>query len=246
MKSIKILGVRFDKISLEQAINRVKEFLSLKKQSLIFTPNPEMCVEAKKNSYFKEVLNYSDLNLCDGFGVFLVSRFFKNLKLERITGVDFFLEICGRIEAKIFLLGAEPGVAQKCKLKLESKFPKISVVGTLAGSLDKEGLEEIEEEINKTKPEILFVAFGAPKQEIFLFENLHKFPSVKVGIGVGGTFDFVSQAKKRAPAFVRKLGLEWLFRLFLEPKKRFFRIWNATFRFLFLVFGEIILKSFKK
>ena len=219
----------------------MKKLLSQGDQHLIYTPNPEMCVEAHRNKYFRDILNSSTLNLCDGFGTFLMGRFLYRLNLERVTGVDFFEAICEQLKAKIFLLGAAPGVAKQCQLILEKKYPHLKIVGTFSGKLDSDGIKEIEKEIKKTAPEILFTAFGAPKQEIFLFENLSRFPSVKVGVGVGGTFDFISRKQKRAPLFLRRLGLEWLFRLAREPRQRLIRIWRATVVFSFLVFREKIM-----
>ena len=227
--------MRFDRVSRKQVIRKVEAALVKKKPCLIFTPNPEMCVEANQNGYFRDVLNSSDINICDGFGTYLVAKFLHKTSLERITGVSLFLDICRQVKAKIFLLGAVEGVAQECKARLEEKFPGIQIVGTFSGSDKEKDFNKIKGKINKSEAKILFVAFGAPKQEIFLHERISDLPRIKVAMGVGGSFDFVAGKIKRAPYFMRILGLEWLFRLILEPR-RIKRIWNATFRFLFLVF----------
>ncbi len=265
-EKVKILGIPFDKTTLnlaaEQAINWLKE----DKKRFIATPNPEMLLESLKNKDFHSLLNKTDLNIADGIGILWASKFIndvenlknkkskikksskwlkslalipfskKRLKTilpERVTGVDLMEKICekaAKINRKIFLLGADNGIAEKVKEILEKKYPGTKIVGTFAGSPKKEDENEIMKKINRTSPEILFVAFGAPKQELWILENLKKFPSVKLAIGVGGAFDFISKKRKRAPVFMQKIGLEWLFRLLQEPS-RIKRIYNATIKF---------------
>ncbi|MBU0668026.1 WecB/TagA/CpsF family glycosyltransferase, partial [Patescibacteria group bacterium] len=137
--------------------------------------------------------------------------------------------------ARIFLLGAAPTVAAKAKVKLEKKY-NCTIVGTDDGAATPDNYYNLRELINSAEPDILFVAFGAPKQEIWLARNLAHLKSVKVAIGVGGAFDFVSGAVKRAPHIFQKLGLEWLWRLFLQPS-RIRRIYRATIKFPLTVIG---------
>lgn len=166
----------------------------------------------------------------------------KNTGLQRITGTDFMQSVCKKAipSARIFLLGAAPGVAQKAKNKLQKKY-KCTIVGTDAGSAHPNEYNRIRELINLSNPDILFVAFGAPKQEIWLSRNLEHLPSVKVAIGVGGAFDYISGHVSRAPAFMRKMGLEWLYRLFRQPT-RIKRIYNAFIKFPLRVMREVIKK----
>lgn len=159
---------------------------------------------------------------------------------ERITGTDLFPKIIDRSqkkEWKIFLLGAMEGVADNVINKFSKLYPKTHFAGCFAGSPDTDHENEICDRINKAKPDILFVAYGAPKQEFWIHRNLLKLDSVKVAIGVGGAFDFHSGKVKRAPRFLQKIGLEWLWRLLREPK-RFNRIFNATFGFIKLIYKE--------
>jgi len=237
LKILKILGIKFTQIDKNGAIDKIGKYLQQKKQRIICTPNPEMCLIARKNNYFKKILNNSDMNICDGFGTYVFAKFFGS-KVHRITGVDFFLEICKRYKTSIFLLGAKKGIAKKTAKKL-AYLKNLKVAGTYSGSSDN--IEKIIRKINKTDAQILFVAFGAPKQEIFIYENLKKFEKIKIAIGVGGTFDFISGNIKRAPKFIRKIGLEWLFRLIKQPS-RIKRIFNATILFPFY----LILDFFKK
>ncbi len=163
--------------------------------------------------------------------VLFYPRYIRSVLPERVTGVDTMKQICGhsvQINCSIFLLGGSPGVAEQAKIKLEQQFPGIRIAGTDAGRPFTEDDQVILQKINDSKPQILFVAFGAPKQEIWIDENLSKMPSVKIAMGIGGSFDFISGIVKRAPVGFQKLGLEWLWRLFQEPRKRIPRIWNAV------------------
>jgi len=146
---------------------------------------------------------------------------------ERVCGSDLFLDLCEKSSSKIFLLGAAPGVAEQTKAVLKKKFPNVKIVGTHAGTPQEKDEKVINNMINDSGTELLFVAYGSPRQEMWIDRNLSKMPSVKVAMGIGGSFDFVAGVQKRAPGIFRKLGLEWLWRLIREPK-RFKRIWNAT------------------
>jgi len=162
---------------------------------------------------------------------------------ERISGIDLIYKICGSDFAedrKIYLVGAEEGIAERTGEILKKKFPKIQIVGAEEG-IRKNSTEEenakLVERINAKKPEIIFVAFGAPKQEKWICENLKKMPSVKVAMGVGGSFDFISGKTRRAPQFMQERGWEWLWRLLQEPK-RIKRIYTATWKLTWLIFWD--------
>ncbi|MFA7169659.1 MAG: WecB/TagA/CpsF family glycosyltransferase [Candidatus Paceibacterota bacterium] len=167
----------------------------------------------------------------------------KNVLSERISGIDLIYKICGSDfakERKIYLVGAEEGIAQRTGDILKKKFPKIQLVGAEEGvkkdSKEKENAKLIER-INAEKSEIVFVAFGAPKQEKWIYENLKKMPSVRIAMGVGGSFDFISGKTRRAPEFLQKRGWEWLWRLTQEPK-RIKRIYTATWKLTWLIFWD--------
>ncbi|HSR88954.1 MAG TPA: WecB/TagA/CpsF family glycosyltransferase [Candidatus Udaeobacter sp.] len=230
------LSIKIDEITKEQALQKVSEFLSSSNQYKIFTPNPEFVVKAQKDEYFKKVLNSGDLNLCDGMGL----RIFTGIK--RIPGVDFMLEVCKLAEEQgkgIYLLGSgnDEVVRQACE-QLNKNFPNLKISGYNKGpELDENSVGKFDnyifEEINKTGAEVLFVAFGMGKQEKWIYENLSKMPSVKIAMGVGGSFEFISGKIKRAPLFMRQLGLEWVYRLAQQPQ-RIGRIFNATIKFTWL------------
>lgn len=237
-----ILGVRIDNLTWKEADQKVRSFLNNEGQYKIFTPNPEMLVLAKEIPVFKNVLNGGDLNLCDGFGVSLVSR----EKIKRIPGVDFVWKLCGiaaEEKSGIFLLGtSDVEILKESAAVLKDRIFCLEIKG-LYSDLEvkiENGKIEVEEEKNKVVLEkikesgakILVVAFGQLKQEFWISEYLKYLPNVKIAIGVGGALDFISGYCPRAPFWMRKIGLEWLFRLYKEPH-RLRRIYRAIFKFIY-------------
>lgn len=241
------MGVPVDTLTKAQVLDLI--FNASEKQIHVITVNPEMILAAQNDRDFMNILNKSSMNTADGTGLLWAantqndSKIISILKLfkllfkkpttplpELIKGSDLMLDIsqlAAKNGTKIFLLGAQSGIAEKTKTELERRFPKIQIVGTYSGSPSPYEEEKIKDIINDTNPDILFVAYGAPAQEKWIARNLHKMPTIKVAIGVGGTFDYISGTIKRAPQFLQNLGLEWLYRLIKEPK-RWKRIWNAV------------------
>jgi N-acetylglucosaminyldiphosphoundecaprenol N-acetyl-beta-D-mannosaminyltransferase len=233
-KKLKILGVRFDNISFEEATKRALKFAVDTKQHYITTPNPEILLEAQRNNKFLKVLNRSDLNVADGIGILWAAKYLKEPLQERVTGTDLVQSIAKEAskdeKQKIFMLGAAPGIAKKAAKILTEKHPNLKIVGTHAGSPKPKHEKEIIRLINKSQANIIFVAYGAPAQEFWITRNLKKMPKVKLAIGIGGAFDFIAGKRKRAPKLFQSLGLEWLYRLIQEPA-RLKRIFNATVKF---------------
>jgi N-acetylglucosaminyldiphosphoundecaprenol N-acetyl-beta-D-mannosaminyltransferase len=157
----------------------------------------------------------------------------KSILPERVTGIDLMKSICNEAQKKnikIFLLGAEEGIAETARENLQNTYPAIQIVETHAGTPRAEDENEIIKKINSSEPDLLFVAYGAPKQEFWIHRNLKKLKTVKVAIGVGGAFDFIAGKRKRAPQWMQKTGTEWLFRLIQQPS-RIKRIYKATIKF---------------
>lgn len=226
----KILGVKIDEYSKSQVLEKIGEFLKSNFFHQICTVNPEFILEAQKNEKFKEVLNNADLNIPDGVGLKFAGVLKRQKIGERYTGVDLtydLAKIASDNGYSMFLLGAKEGVAEKAALILKKKYPNLKIAGTYAGSPEEEGIID---RINDSKADILLVAFGAPKQDIFIDNVKSKMANVKVAIGLGGTFDYISGNVSRAPKWMRSCGLEWLFRLFRQPK-RIGRILNAIIVF---------------
>lgn len=235
-----ILGVPFDNVRHGEALTIALESIAAPRKHPFFiaTPNPEMILAARKDFIFREILKNTDLNIPDGIGIILASKLMDNPLKERVTGTDLMQSICEHAPegTKIFLLGAAPGIAEKTKTTLERKNPNILIVGCYSGSPDREEEKNICSRINDSGAQILFVAFGAPKQEFWISKNIHLLHHVKLAMGVGGAFDFIAGEIRRAPEWMRGMGLEWLFRLIKQPS-RIRRIFNATIVFpvLFLI-----------
>jgi len=244
---MKILGVRVDNINQREAFEKIKELLEDGKQHYLVTPNPEFVIRARSDQEFKEILNQADLSVPDGIGLVFASRFLSSRLKGRVTGVDLMEEIC-RLAADenwpIFLLGAEQGVADKVADKLKQRysnlkigagpFGKVVLNKGLISSKDSLLADQSFEKIVVSKPTILFVALGAGSQEKWIVQNLEKMPSVKLAIGVGGAFDFVSGRIRRAPKAFQRLGLEWFWRFCCQPW-RIRRILDSTIKFPYLV-----------
>lgn len=188
---------------------------------------------------FKNVLRFLSIPFSALFTLIIFSfnkKIFSNIIPERISGADILwdiLKIANKNDKKIYLLGGFSGVAEKTAKKIKNKFPHLRIVGiSEANPNDK----KIVSDINKAEPDFLFIAWGQPKQEIWIYENINKI-HVNLAIGIGGTFDFIAGAKKRAPKVFRNYGFEWLWRLFIEPK-RIFRIFAAVPKFVYAVCRE--------
>lgn len=253
MERVTILGGEIDVITRSAVQQKIHNILADRTQTKMYTPNPEMLVLAHDEEIFRDILNAGNLNICDGFGITLVSTCSKKLpRIERFPGVDCMLDICRIAEEtgkKIFLLGGESDLLlEKTKTELQKKFPRLLISGYYQGpyishikdsdilfSLNEDENEKSIDRIIDAAPDILFVAFGHGKQEWWIDRYIQELPSVAIAMGVGGSFDFISGKTKRAPNIFRQLGLEWTWRLFLQPW-RIMRIWNATIRFLYLFF----------
>jgi N-acetylglucosaminyldiphosphoundecaprenol N-acetyl-beta-D-mannosaminyltransferase len=233
----KILDVPIDAVNFHQAIQRIEKLIESDRSHQVATVNSEFIMAAQKNKKFKDILNNTSLATPDGAGELWAMKFLHGIKLkERVTGVDLFWAMAKLSEDKgyrIFMLGGDPGVVKIAAQRVRLIHPKVRIVYTYEGS-PKE-TKKIRKLINHTRPNILFVAWGAPKQDIWIAKNLKKIRNPVVAIGVGGTFDFIAGMRRRAPKWMQKIGLEWLYRLFQEPK-RFGRIWTAVVRFPMAVF----------
>ena len=251
MNKVKILGVKIDNLSLQEVLEKVNSFFQSKNKHYIVTPNPEFLVDAYKDHNFKEILNYADIAVADGVGLIYAAKF-QGQKLQRVSGVDLFGFLCELAEHNnypIFLLGAARGVAKQTAEVLYQNFPSLNIVGAESGgqfSANGEAADKnLVDRINQAKPKMIFVSLGHVKQEKWIFKNLDQLTSVKVAIGLGGTFDYISGNVPRAPEAIRNLGFEWLYRLITEPK-RWKRIFNAVVIFPLLIIKEKIIKNFRK
>ncbi len=200
------------------------------------TPNSEMLVAASKDEPFRALLSRTDLNIPDSQGLLYAARWTGQVLPERVTGVDTVQAFCATLhkDVPVFLLGAAPGVAEAAGEALKRRNPGLNIAGTFSGSPRDEDASDILQRIALSGAQVLFVAYGAPKQDVWIDKHLKELPNVKVAMGVGGTFDFIAGTQVRAPAVFRNLGLEWLWRVVREPK-RIGRILTAVVVFPLMV-----------
>lgn len=242
---LEILNIKIDNLSPQEILRKCDDFLLSGNQHYITTVNPEFIVAAKTDEEFKKILNFSDLAVADGVGLVYAAKLFGE-KLKRNTGVDLMINLCEFAEQKncsVYFLGGEETIAAQAAELLKNNFPKLIISGAESGGEiinPKDDDEELLTRINDNKPDIIFVALGQIKQEKWIYYHLDKMPSVKIAVGVGGSFDYISGQISRAPLFMRKAGLEWLYRLILQPS-RIRRIINAT-----VIFPWLILKDYFK
>lgn len=210
-----VLGIKIDDISNYQAVEKVKEWLSKNGKHYITTPNPEIVMMAQKDQDLKKIINHADLSVPDGIGLKLICDIVYNT-----PGVDLMEELIktsADYGFTIGLLGGGKGVSEKADECLRKKYPGVRIVYADSGGIIDSSGEWIEGNRKALIPmDLLFVGFGPPKQEKWIYKNLEKIP-VKVAIGVGGSLDYISGTVPRAPKWVRSLGFEWLFRLITQP-----------------------------
>ena len=220
MESLKILGVRIDKVNMESAILKIKEFLEGDSAKSVFTPNSEIIYMAKDDEVFKETLNNSDLNTADGIGVVYASKILGNPVEGSVAGYDIacaLLPYLNEIKAKLFLFGGKPGVGEKAKEAILKDYPDIDICGVENGYFGDDD-SKIIESINSKEPDVVFVCLGAPKQEKWIDKNKSTLKT-KVLMGIGGSLDVFAGEAKRAPKFFIKLNIEWLYRLLKNPSR---------------------------
>ena len=216
-----VLGVKIDDVNMDEAVSVVDKWLSNSEKHYIVTPNPEFLVTAKSDPEFKNILNNADLAIPDGAGLK-----FGGVK-NTVAGTDLMenlSELASEKGYKIGLLGGRDGVAELCAKQLKNKYPKLAVKYALSGFVvpAKAGIHLNQKtwiprtQVRDDRVDLLFVAFGHPKQEYWIAQNLDKLP-VKVAMGVGGAFDYISGVVPRAPIWMRNLRVEWLYRLIVQP-----------------------------
>jgi len=242
---MQILGAKIDDITMPEAILKIDGFLS-NNSHFLTTPNPEIILYGHKHSEYRRILNNSDLALPDGIGLLLVSRLLGKPLRECVRGADMVPEICRMAREKnlkIALLGGLDQAAIQNAAAIMRGWGN-TVVYAEHGVVKKDWQvpsfhEKIVKEMRACEPQILFVGFGHPKQEEWIEQYRNALPSVRLFMGCGGALDFIAGRAKRAPVWMRKIGLEWLWRLALEPK-RIKRILNAVIIFpLTVIYASI-------
>ena len=232
------MGVGFDDLTRENAIDLCKRLIDEHRGAYMVTPNPEIVMAAWENAELHDAICNADLVIPDGIGVVKAARIIGTPLKERLPGIEIgeaILEYAAQTGKSVFLLGAKPGVADAAKEKMQETYPGLNVCGTNDGYFKDD--DPVIEKINAAQPDFLMVCLGAPKQEIFMKTHLKEL-HVKLMIGLGGSLDSFAGTVKRAPNWMIRCNLEWLYRLIKEPK-RFGRMLRLP-KYLFAVLGKRI------
>ncbi len=214
-----ILDVPVHPVTYEQLLDLVADFVVSGTPHQICTANPEFVMTAQRNPQFMAVLQCADLVLADGTGLLWAAKRQGKALPERVTGSDGIYRLAERaaqVGWKIYLLGAAPGIAERTSEILQQRYPGLNIAGTFAGSPSEADYPEIAARIKAADPDILLVAYGAPRQDLWIAEHMQDLQT-PVNIGIGGAFDHVVGIRRRAPDWLIRLNLEWLWRLITQP-----------------------------
>jgi len=245
---VKIAGIQLRTLSRAETMTTLAGLLRAGQGSHVVTINPEMVVHATQDTLYKTILHSADVHVVDGVGVQLVARL-QGFKIDRFTGVDLVDKLSGLAkeeDARVFFLGTGDSVVlMQAAKNLQKRYPGLKIAGTHPGIRLVEkpyGVipdNETEHQamlarIRETNPAVVFVAFGHGKQEKWIWQYKKMLPDARIFVGVGGALDFIAGRVRRAPVWMQKAGLEWLWRLFCQPW-RLSRVFNATAVFLWKV-----------
>lgn len=222
-ETVKILGVEIDNVTLDDAAEITKNLVqnSHKSCELVVAPNVEFIMAAQKDKMFFDILKTAKLATPDSFGVEIAAKLQKKPLKQRIPGQAYFrkiLEIGEKEGWTFYFLGGKGNTVDKAIQNIKKIYPQIKVVGSHEGFFEESSEETVIQEINTLKPNVLFVAMGAPAQEKWIYAHQNEL-KVDVAAGQGGTFDYEAGNVKRAPKWMQKIGLEWLWRLILQPRR---------------------------
>lgn len=229
MNRIKFLNTYVDNLNMGEAINKINDMIKQGEKQYVVTPNVDHIVRIEKDSEFKRIYNDADLILADGKPLIWVSKLKGTPIKEKVSGSDLFPRVC-ELAAKhgynMFLLGAAKGVAEIAAQNLRNRYSALSIVGTYSPPLgfenDDKEINNIIKIINENNVDILCLGLGTPKQERFIYKYKDRM-NVKISLAIGASIDFEAGVQKRAPVWMRNVGMEWFYRLSKDPKRMFKR-----------------------
>lgn len=232
MARIDFLNTQIDNLTMQEAVAAADNLIQKRNASYIVTPNLDHIVILEKDKEFAQVYKNADLILADGKPLIWISKHIKNPIKEKISGSDYFPELCKMCAEKgysIFILGAAEGVAAKAAENLCSKIQGLKISGTYSPPIgfekNQQELKKISDMLTSVKPDVLAVSLGSPKGEKYLYHHMEEY-GIPLGISIGATIDFEAGNVKRAPKWMSDHGLEWLFRITQDPKRLIKRYWK--------------------
>lgn len=247
VRSLTLLGTRVDDVTFEEAEAIIADWVARRARAMVVTPNPEIVMAARRQPALRRALAGAGLAIPDGIGLLLAARLAGDRLRQHVRGTDLVHRLAARSRTagwRWFLLGGGPGVAEAAARYLRECYPGLQVVGTFAGRAAADGDTETRARLAEAGAvDILLVAYGAPRQELWMVRNLPAV-DVAVAIGVGGVLDFFAGRRRRAPAIVRRLELEWLWRLAIEPSR--WRRQLALPRFAFLALAAALTRRWRE
>jgi N-acetylglucosaminyldiphosphoundecaprenol N-acetyl-beta-D-mannosaminyltransferase len=221
--NVRVLGVPFARVRMQETVHIIENQINSdrKRPYHIITGNPEIVLQYEKDEVVNRLIKETDLITPDGIGIILASKWKKDVLPERVAGFDLLMNVLNKGNQKgwsFYFLGADEDTNKKAVETIKEKYPKLVISGRHNGFFDSEKEEKIIEDIDRTSPDILVVALGAPRAEKWIYNNKHRL-NTKVTFGVGGSFDVIAGKVKRAPLIWQKMNLEWLYRLLRQPSR---------------------------
>ena len=241
MSRVKFMNIEIDNLTMNETLQRIDALVKKKKNSYIVTPNVDHIMQLQKDKELKEIYDNADLILTDGKPLIWIGKYYGITIKEKISGSDLFpllCELAAKRNYKMFFLGAAEGVASEAARKLKKRYKGLNVVGTYSPPYgfvkDELELEKIYNMLNESKPDILIVGLGCPKQEKFIYRSREKY-NIPVSIGLGASLDFEAGNIKRAPRWMSNIGLEWLYRITQDPKRMLKRYLLTDLKIFFIM-----------
>lgn len=241
----KFLNYNIDNLTLNETLDRVIELINNGRTNQHVVLNAAKIALMDSDKELAKVVNSCDLINADGISIIYASRFTANKIKQRVTGIDLMLrllEVAQEKSYKIYLLGAKQDILENLVNNIKQKYRKIEIVGYRNGYFKDKEEDKIINDINKSKCHILFVGISTPKKEFFLYRHREDL-KVPFCMGVGGSFDVIAGEKRRAPEWIQKIGFEWLYRFFQEPRRLWKRYSILNIKFMFIVLRYIFTKK---
>lgn len=234
-----LYNLQLDILNTEETLDKCQSYLASGRNNRIFFVNAHCFNMAQRDSTYRNCLHDAELVLNDGIGMKVAAHLSNISFKENMNGTDLIpkiLKLSSELGIKVFLLGGKPGIVDKAKENLEKKIPGIQIAGTHHGYFSPSEEPEVIRQINASDAQVLVVGMGVPLQELWINKHQSSFPQMRITVAGGAIFDFEAQSVKRAPLWIQKSGLEWLFRLIQEPKRLYKRYINGGFEFAFRLF----------